>query len=106
MDHLEVVYNDWKRVQMRFVFTLNMPSNRGKAIHQVIGDHPAKDEQELLEALCEAEFVVVEQLYNMNNENDGGYDWQPRGPLIINTSWIGKVQRQHPADRKRSPMDY
>ena len=49
---------------------------------------------------------VVEQLYNMNNENDGGYDWQPRGPLIINTSWIGKVQRQHPADRKRSPMDY
>ena len=71
---------------MKFLFTMNMPSNTGKSVHQVVADHAAESLGELLDAMANNDMMLVRQT-NYINEN-----WQDRGDMILNTMHIGKVQ--------------
>ena len=83
---------------MRFVFTMNMPSNRGKSIHQVIGEYPVASEEAMNEALNELDFICIELLYSYAEET-GSTEFQSRGKMVLNTSLIGKVQRHFERER-------
>lgn len=76
---------------MRFVFTLNMPSFKNNLVQQIIGDHPSASVEDMCEILNSENFVVVKQFYNVQSRV-GGRDWEYKGPIILNTYHIGKVQ--------------
>ena len=76
---------------MRFVFTMNLPSYKGNLIQQVIGDHDAKSIESLCDTLNSDGFIIVNQYYNIVHRN-GEREWQFKGPMILNTDHVGKVQ--------------
>lgn len=76
---------------MKFLFTMNMPSAQGYAVHQLTGDHPATSCREMNAALNSTDFLLVRQYYRRKNE-DGTTFWDDRGDLIVNVQHIGKIQ--------------
>jgi len=76
---------------MRFVFTLNMPSFKNNLVQQIIGDYPAGSFEAMVDALNEKEFICIAQFYHVVHRN-GDREWQYKGPIILNTFHIGKVQ--------------
>lgn len=76
---------------MRLLITMNMPSAKGYAVHQLTVDHKAKTLKEFWDALQDNEFIMADLLYKIRNDDLTEY-WGDRGPIIINTSHIGKVQ--------------
>jgi hypothetical protein len=77
---------------MKFLFTMNMPSAQGYAVHQVTVEYPAESVAELCEDLNENEFILCRQLYRQKNLR-GEPSWLDRGDIVINTYHIGKVQQ-------------
>ncbi len=73
---------------MRFLVTLNMPSRKGELVHQVVCEHPASSLAEFMDALQEADFVMVEEFYR-KPESAGFFSV---GAMILNTMHIGKVK--------------
>ena len=73
---------------MIFLFTMNMESASERNIHQVIGEHKAKSEQEMCEILNKSDFIVARQYYKKNHPNPHLED---RGFIILQVSLIGKV---------------
>ena len=76
---------------MRFVFTLNMPSFKNNLVQQIIGDYPVETFEQMVEALNNEGFIEVRQFYHVVHRN-GEREWQYKGPIILNTYHIGKVQ--------------
>jgi len=76
---------------MKFLFTMNMPSAQGYAVHQLTGEHSAASCDDLKFVLNNTDFVIVRQYYRKKAE-DGSHYWDDRGDLIVNVQHIGKVQ--------------
>lgn len=76
---------------MRFLITMNMPSAKGYSVHQVTVEHEAKTMKDFWNVLQDNEFIMPTLMYKIRNDDLSEY-WEDRGPLIINTSHIGKVQ--------------
>ena len=58
---------------MRFLFTMNMPANKGGPVHQIIADMPGCPS---LESLCllinERSFVMAEEYYYVRRAGEPG----------------------------------
>lgn len=77
---------------MRFIVTMNMPSRKGELVHQVICEYSVSNIESFLEAVNDADFILVEEFYR-KPDNAGFYSV---GMVILNTMHIGKVK----ADRE------
>jgi hypothetical protein len=78
---------------MRFLFTLNMASYKHQPIQQIIGEHPASGCDEMCELLNSTDFIVVEQYYHLRDTDENPVrEWRYKGPVILNSVHIGKVQ--------------
>jgi len=77
---------------MRFQFTMNMPSRSGNQVHQIIGEHPAKSLQEMIEIISGSDFIVVDEIYKDNNPPPGQPDFYSVGKIAINPLFIGKIK--------------
>lgn len=76
---------------MRFLITMNMPSAKGSSVHQITVESDAGSIKEFWADLQDNEFIMVSLMYKIRNDDFTEY-WENRGPLIINTAHIGKVQ--------------
>lgn len=77
---------------MRFLFTLNMPSAKGRDVHQVIGDYAADSCTQMCAVLNRLDFIHVRQFYKEVNKTNGEIIWEDKDEIILNTSQIGKIQ--------------
>lgn len=80
---------------MRFQITMNMPARSGSAVHQIIGDHPARDLGELVDILSNSDFIIVEELYK-DNDPQRGLGFFSAGQIAINPLFIGKIKVLQP----------
>ena len=71
---------------------MNMPSRKGELVHQVICEYSVSNIESFLEAVNDADFILVEEFYR-KPDNAGFYSV---GMVILNTMHIGKVK----ADRE------
>jgi hypothetical protein len=69
-----------------------MPSFSNNLVHQVICDHSSESLSEFTEVINDSDFIIVDQFYNVKNEETGERHWEHKGAITINTSLIGKVQ--------------
>jgi len=80
---------------MKFFMTMNMPSNQGRAIHQMIVEcKGVKTTEDFWAVLSDNAFIIVDEFYYQKDETGltpGIY--RARGPIIINTEHIGKVRQ-------------
>lgn len=76
---------------MRFLITMNMPSAKGYSVHQITVEHDSKSINNFWNYLQDNEFIMANLMYKIRNDDLSEY-WEDRGPLIINTAHIGKVQ--------------
>jgi len=81
---------------VRYLLTMNMPSAKGYAVHQLTVDHPAPNINEFMEELQDNEFIMCTLMYRVEKENYER-EWQDRGKMIINTSVVGKAQEYYPS---------
>lgn len=76
---------------MRFMFTLNMPSHTGNPVHQVIGEYPVKDLDQLLAKIASEDFLLVKQYYIQREQHSGRKFLEYRGEIALNPLHIGKI---------------
>lgn len=76
---------------MKFLLTMNMPSNNGFMVHQVIFEHHSNDLKDFLEILNNDIFIYGKQFYKRQND-DGESVFMDKGFMILNTAHVGKVQ--------------
>jgi len=79
-------------ITMRFQITMNMPSRSGNSVHQVIGEHPAKTLEELVNILSQSDFIIVDEIYKDNDAARGMGNFYSVGKLAINPLFIGKIK--------------
>ena len=77
---------------MRYIFTLNMPSKAGNPVHQIIGDHPAKTLEDLIEVLYDDGIIIVDEIYRDNNSGN----YYSVGPIALTLTVIGKIKVLNP----------
>lgn len=77
---------------MRFQITMNMPSRSGNSVHQIIGEHPAENLEELTMAMSHADFIIVDEIYKDNDAIRGAGTFYSAGKIAINPLFIGKVK--------------
>ena len=77
---------------MKFLFTLNMPSSKGRDVHQVIGEYEADSCTQMCSALNKLDFITVRQFYKEADKTSGEIIWEDKDEIILNTSQIGKIQ--------------
>jgi len=70
-----------------------MASFSNNLVHQIICDYPSESVDDFAEALNESQFLVVDQYYNIEDKVTGKREWEYKGPLIINSNVVGKVQQ-------------
>ena len=75
---------------MRFLITMNMPSRKGELVHQVICEYPVSSIDGFLDAINDADFILVEEFYR-KPDNAGFYSV---GMMVLNTMHIGKVKAE------------
>ena len=75
---------------MRFLITMNMPSRKGELVHQVICEYPVSSIEGFLDAINDADFILVEEFYR-KPDNAGFYSV---GMMVLNTMHIGKVKAE------------
>ena len=73
---------------MRFQITMNMPSKNGHAVHQVIGDYPAKSLEDFVYAMSQEDFIVVDEIYKDSHTGN----LFSNGMVALNPLFIGKVK--------------
>ena len=82
---------------MRFMITLVMPSRNNALVHQVIAEHAAGSLDDFYEDVSASDFILVDEYYVQGPDNQHHDTWyENRGPLVINTHWIGKVKEFKP----------
>ena len=64
-----------------------MPSRSGNSVHQVSADVEQENIRDFCDYLSEYDFIVVNEIYRSSNGK-----LFPRGDIILNTEWIGKVK--------------
>ena len=79
---------------MKFVITMNMPSIKSFLVHQLTVEIKANSCSEFCEMMNEDEFIVGKFLYRRPLVS-GGFVFEDRGEIIINTAHIGKVQEYY-----------
>ena len=85
---------------------MKMPSFRGKPIHQIMCEHPAKDLAEFCSALEENEFVIVNEFYYDKDVLPGEDPWFSVGQTALNYRMIGKIKDvQDFSGRKKGKFD-
>jgi hypothetical protein len=67
---------------------MNMPSRKGELVHQVVCEYPTSSIEGFLEAVNDADFILVEEFYR-KPDNGGFYSV---GMVLLNTMHIGKVK--------------
>lgn len=77
---------------MRFQITMNMPSRSGNSVHQIIGEHPARDLEDLVDILSRADFIIVDEIYKDNEAARGMGNFYSVGKIAINPLFIGKIK--------------
>lgn len=77
---------------MRFQITMNMPSRSGNSVHQIIGEHPAKSLDALVEELSNSDFIIVDEIYKDNEAARGMGNFYSVGKIAINPLFIGKIK--------------
>lgn len=77
---------------MRFQLTMNMPSRSGNSVHQIIGEHPAKSLEELVDELSNSDFIIVDEIYKDNDGGRGAANLYSVGKIAINPLFIGKIK--------------
>ena len=77
---------------LRFLFTLNMPSAKGRDVHQIIGEYAADSCTQMCGVLNRLDFIHVRQFYKETDKTSGEILWEDKGEIILNTSQIGKIQ--------------
>lgn len=77
---------------MRFQITMNMPSRSGNSVHQIIGDHPARDLAEMVDIISSSDFIIVDEIYKDNDSGRGNGNFYSVGKLAINPLFIGKIK--------------
>lgn len=77
---------------MRFQITMNMPSRSGNSVHQIIGDHPARDLEEMVDIISRSDFIIVDEIYKDNDAGRGTGNFYSVGKLAINPLFIGKIK--------------
>jgi len=75
---------------MRLLITMNMPSRKGELVHQVVCEYPTSSIEGFLEAVNDADFILVEEFYR-KPDNGGFYSV---GMVILNTMHIGKIKAE------------
>lgn len=79
---------------MKFFLTMNMPSNQGRAVHQIVGEaHNVDSLGAFWEYVTKHDFIIVDEFYyekDPRSPEPGVYI--PRGPIILNTNFIGKIR--------------
>jgi len=78
-------------ITMRFQITMNMPARSGNAVHQIIGEHPAKGLEELITILSNSDFIIVDELYK-DNDSQRGVGFFGAGKIALNPLFIGKIK--------------
>lgn len=81
---------------MRFQITMNMPSRSGSAVHQIIGEHPARGLDELVDILSNSDFIIVDEIYKDNEGVRGMGNFYSVGKIAINPLFIGKIKVLNP----------
>jgi hypothetical protein len=69
---------------------MNMPSRKGELVHQVVCEYPTSSIEGFLEAVNDADFILVEEFYR-KPDNGGFYSV---GMVILNTMHIGKIKAE------------
>lgn len=77
---------------MRFQITMNMPSRSGNSVHQIIGEHPARGLDELVDILSRSDFIIVDEIYKDNESGRGAGNFYSVGKIAINPLFIGKIK--------------
>ena len=77
---------------MRFQITMNMPSRSGNSVHQIIGDHPARSLDEMVDLLSTSDFIIVDEIYKDNDHGKGVSAFYSVGKIAINPLFIGKIK--------------
>lgn len=83
---------------MKFLVTMNMPSNQGRSVHQMIVECKNVDCIEAFWAmLSKNDYIIAEEFYYDKEPNSPGVGtYRPRGPILINSQFIGKVRQTTP----------
>jgi len=77
---------------MKFLITMNMPSNKGNMVHQIIGEiNKCNCLADVYRKLNEQCFIWVEEYYFIRNKDEPG-EYVKQIPILINTEHIGKVK--------------
>lgn len=79
---------------MKFTLTMNMPSIKSFLVHQLTVEINVKSCSEFCEMMNEDEFIIGKFLYRRPLVS-GGFVFEERGDIIINTAHIGKVQEYY-----------
>lgn len=87
---------------MRFLFTMNMPSRNGHAVHQVIGAHESRDLAELLTNIAKSDFITVEEFY-VDRDSNGQSKLVSVGTVALNPMFIGKIKVSEDQPPRRGP---
>jgi hypothetical protein len=83
-----------------FVFTLTMSNGKGDyPIHQVIGQHDAKDCYELMEEIETERFITIDECYHKEKRTPDEHPLRSRGPVTIQTNLIGKIKLWYPSEK-------
>lgn len=75
----------------RFQFTLHLPSKAGSLVHQVLGDHSSENIDQLLYALNENAFILIDEVYKDHEAGRHG-NLYVTGKMILNGNMIGKIK--------------
>ena len=92
---------------MKFLITMNMPSYKGGAIHQIICEYPAAGLADFCDALEKREFTIVEEFYKKNDETkrfDSYYESQ--GLTAVNYRYVGKIKELAHRASKNANVKY
>ena len=82
---------------MRFLITMNLPTATGKAVHQIVAEHPASSLEAFRQEIDASNFVMVEEFYKNNVDNSV----EAHGNILLNTMNVGKVKVWSPEQLRR-----
>ena len=88
---------------MKYRFTLAVPNGKGdRPIHQIFAEHPAKNLQELADAIRRDDVILVEEFYAFNGAGEGEIAaTEKRGYMLINWAHCAKVDEYREHSKKR-----
>ena len=90
---------------MKFLITMNMPSYKGGAIHQIICEYPATGLADFCDALEKREFTIIEEFYKKFDAANNPY-YESQGLTSVNYRYVGKVKELGHRNNNNSNTKY